>query len=34
MLPSVSVPSVAAASPTEAATPEPDEDPHGSAPGK
>ena len=31
ILPSVSVPKVTAASPMEAATPEPDEDPHGSA---
>ena len=31
ILPSVSVPKVTAASPMEAATPEPEEDPHGSA---
>ena len=34
MLPSVSVPRVTAASPIEAAIPEPDDDPHGSAFGK
>lgn len=34
MLPSVSVPSVTAASPIEAAIPEPDDEPQGSAFGK
>ena len=34
ILPSVSVPSVTAANPIEAATPEPEEEPHGSAFGK
>jgi len=34
MLPSVSVPKVTAASPIDAATPEPAEEPHGSAFGK
>ena len=34
MLPSVSVPSVTAARPIDAATPDPDDEPHGSALGK